>query len=153
MYTLGRKKNIFSLLPHNTAQSGERKCLNVKEGSQHLVPRIPLPALLCAGYNVKLKKRASSRRFLQRLTQRERDVIAHAQQLPEADYLVPGPDAVLLHQLYGVADRVLVVGRHHDAQTVFLFVLFAIKKLFSYMFSFILFVYLRFSQSIPSTTP
>lgn len=43
-------------------------------------------------------------------------MVAHAEQLAEAHDAVLGLDVVLLHQLDGEPDRVLVVRRHHDAQ-------------------------------------
>lgn len=46
-------------------------------------------------------------------------MVAHAQQLAEADNLLLGLDGVLLHHFDGVSDRILVVGRNHYPDTPF----------------------------------
>lgn len=55
---------------------------------------------------------------LLQLTQRERDEIAHAQQLAETDDLVLRRDADLLHFVDGKANGVLVVRGDHDADAL-----------------------------------
>lgn len=52
------------------------------------------------------------------LTQRERDVIAHAQQLSETDDLVLRRNADLLHFVNSKANGILVVRCHHDSDAL-----------------------------------
>ena len=51
-------------------------------------------------------------------TQGEGELVAHSEELSEANVLVLWPDVELLHLLDGEPDGVLVVAGHHDSDAL-----------------------------------